>query len=62
MLANPTRLAVSSRAFRLKQALDGRDKAVVRLTWTTTRIRSTGAIETTEDEGLDVFRRSTDGR
>jgi hypothetical protein len=49
-------------AFRLKEVLDGRDRAVVRLTWTTTtRIRATGAIETTEDEGLDVFQRSTDG-
>jgi ketosteroid isomerase-like protein len=49
-------------AFRLKEVLDGRDQAVVRLTWTTTtRIRATGAIETNEDEGLDVFRRSTDG-
>jgi ketosteroid isomerase-like protein len=49
-------------AFQLKEVLDARDKAVVRLTWTTTtRIRATGAIETTEDEGLDVFRRGTDG-
>ena len=49
-------------AFRLKEVLDGRDKAVVRLTWTTTtRVKATGAVEMTEDEGLDVFGRGTDG-
>jgi hypothetical protein len=36
--------------------------AVVRLTWTTTtRVKATGAVEMTEDEGLDVFGRGTDG-
>ena len=49
-------------AFQLKEILDGRDKAVVRLTWTTTtRVKTTGAVEMTEDEGRDVFGRGTDG-
>jgi ketosteroid isomerase-like protein len=49
-------------AFRLKEVLADRDMAVVRLTWTTTtRVKATGAVEMTEDEGLDVFGRGTDG-
>ncbi|ULK98547.1 hypothetical protein [Bradyrhizobium sp. I71] len=50
-------------AFRLKEILPEHDMAAVRLTWTmTTRNKATGAIETTEDEGLDVFGRGADGR
>lgn len=48
-------------AFQLKEVLADRDMAVVRLTWTTTRAKTTGAVEMTEDEGLDVFGRGTDG-
>ena len=49
-------------AFQLKEVLADRDMAVVRLTWTTTaRVKTTGAVEMTEDEGLDVFGRGTDG-
>jgi len=50
-------------AFRLKEILVDHDMAAVRLTWTmTTRDKATGAIKTTEDGGLDVFGRGTDGR
>ena len=48
--------------YELKEVLADRDMAVVRLTWTTTtRVKTTGAVEMTEDEGLDVFGRGTDG-
>jgi steroid delta-isomerase len=37
------------------------DLAVVRLTWTLT-VSVDGATETTEEEGIDIFRRQPDGR
>jgi ketosteroid isomerase-like protein len=53
-------------AFALKEVVTerdmARDMAVVRLTWTTTtRIKATGQVTTTFDEGLDVFGRGSDG-
>jgi hypothetical protein len=44
-------------AFRLKEVLAYRDTAAVRLTWTTTRVEATGAVDVTKDEG-----HGTDGK
>jgi ketosteroid isomerase-like protein len=59
-LADPERAYTS--AFELKEIVVDRDIAVVRLTWTdTTRVKATGQVSVTKDEGLDVFRRGGDG-
>jgi ketosteroid isomerase-like protein len=51
-----------SEAFELKEVVTERDMAVVRLTWTTTtRVKATGQVSTTVDQGLDVFGRGSDG-
>jgi ketosteroid isomerase-like protein len=51
-----------SEAFELKEVVTERDMAVVRLTWTTTkRVRATGQVSTTVDQGLDVFGKGSDG-
>jgi hypothetical protein len=58
VLADPDR--AYRYAFNLKEVLADHDTAVVRLTWTTTtRVAATGAVEITEDEGLDIFRRES---
>jgi ketosteroid isomerase-like protein len=60
-LADPDR--TYTYAFSLKEVLVGRDMAVARLTWTTTtRVKATDVATTTQDEGLDVFGRGTDGK
>ena len=63
-LADPERSYIY--AFALKEVVTERDMvrdiAVVRLTWTTTmRIKATGQVLTTFDEGLDVFGRGSNG-
>jgi ketosteroid isomerase-like protein len=59
-LADPDR--TYTYAFRLKEVIVGKDMVVARLTWTTTaRAKATGANDTTQDEGLDVFRRDANG-
>jgi steroid delta-isomerase len=59
-LADPER--TYSDAFELKEILAEGDMAAVRLTWkTTTRIKATGQISTSMDQGLDVFGRGSDG-
>ena len=45
----------------IHEVVDEGDMAVVRLTWTIT-VRVGGETETTEEEGMDVFRRQRDGR
>jgi len=51
-----------SEAFELKEVVTERDMAVVRLTWTTTtRVKATGQVSTTVDQGLDVFGKGSDG-
>jgi ketosteroid isomerase-like protein len=46
----------------LRNIVTERDMAAVRLVWTlTTRAKATGATSTTEEQGLDVFGRSSDG-
>ncbi len=60
-LADPER--AYSYAFDLKEILAEGDIAVVRLSWTTTtRVKSTGQVAITIDDGLDVFGRGSDGR
>ena len=60
-LADPERAITY--AFELKEAVIGRDMAAVRLSWTTTiRIKATGQVSTSIDQGLDVFGRGSDGR
>jgi ketosteroid isomerase-like protein len=52
-----------SYALDLKEIVAEGDMAVVRLVWTlTTRVKATGAVTTTEEQGLDVFGRASDGR
>jgi ketosteroid isomerase-like protein len=51
-----------SDAFELKEVVTERDMAVVRLTWTSTvRVKATGQVSTTVDQGLDVFDKGSDG-
>jgi ketosteroid isomerase-like protein len=52
-----------SYALDLKEILAEGDMAAVRLKWTlTARVKATGAITTTEEQGLDVFGKGSDGR
>jgi ketosteroid isomerase-like protein len=52
-----------SYALELKEVLTEGDMAAVRLLWTlTTRIKATGQLSTTQEQGLDVFGRGSDGR
>ena len=51
-----------SDAFELKEILAEGDMAVVRLTWTSTvRVKATGQVSTSVDQGLDVFGKGSDG-
>jgi ketosteroid isomerase-like protein len=51
-----------SYAVDVKEVLAEGDLAVVRLVWTlTTRVKSTGQVSTTKDQGLDVFGKGSDG-
>lgn len=59
-LADPERSY--SYAYDLKEILVEGDMAVARLTWTTTtRVKATGQVSTSKDQGLDVFGRGSDG-
>jgi ketosteroid isomerase-like protein len=52
-----------SYALDLKEIVAEGDMAAVRLVWTlTTRVKATGQVSTTEEQGLDVFGRGSDGR
>lgn len=52
-----------SYALDLKEIIAEGDMAAVRLVWTlTTRVKATGKVSTTEEQGLDVFGRGSDGR
>src|SRR5436190_1812449 len=52
-----------SYALEIKEILADGDMAAVRLLWTlTSKTRSTGATKVTEEQGLDIFGRSSDGR
>jgi ketosteroid isomerase-like protein len=52
-----------SYALDLKEILAEGDMAAVRLKWTlTARVKATGAVSTTEEQGLDVFGKGSDGR
>jgi ketosteroid isomerase-like protein len=60
-------LGDSSRSFSyaldLKEILAEGDMAAVRLKWTlTARVKATGNVSTTEEQGLDVFGKGSDGR
>ena len=60
-------LGDSSRSFSyaldLKEILAEGDMAAVRLKWTlTARVKATGTVSTTEEQGLDVFGKGSDGR
>jgi ketosteroid isomerase-like protein len=47
----------------LKEIVAEGDMAAVRLVWTlTTRVKATGQVSTTEEQGLDVFGKGSDGR
>jgi ketosteroid isomerase-like protein len=51
-----------SDAFELKEILAEGDMAVVRLVWTSTvRVKASGQVTTTVDQGLDVFGKGSDG-
>jgi ketosteroid isomerase-like protein len=51
-----------SYALDLKEIVAEGDMAAVRLVWTlTTRVKATGAVSTTEEQGLDVFGKGSDG-
>ena len=57
----------SSRSFSyaldLREILAEGDMAAVRLKWTlTARVKATGTVSTTEEQGLDVFGKGSDGR
>src|SRR5580692_2966237 len=59
-------LGDSSRSFSyaldLREILAEGDMAAVRLKWIlTTRVKATGKVSTTEEQGLDVFGRDSDG-
>jgi ketosteroid isomerase-like protein len=50
-------------ALDLKEIVAEGDMAAVRLLWTlTTRVKATGKVSTTEEQGLDVFGKGSDGR
>jgi ketosteroid isomerase-like protein len=50
-------------ALDLKEIVAEGDMAMVRLVWTlTTRVKATGTVTTTEEQGLDVFGRGSDSR
>ena len=52
-----------SYALDLREILAEGDMAAVRLKWTlTARVKATGAVSTTEEQGLDVFGKGSDGR
>jgi ketosteroid isomerase-like protein len=52
-----------SYALDLKEVVVVGDMAAVRLVWTlTTRVKATGQVSTTEEQGLDVFGLGSDGR
>jgi hypothetical protein len=52
-----------SRTLDLRKIVAEGDMAVVRLVSTlTTRVKATGEVGTTEEQGLDVFGRGCDGR
>jgi ketosteroid isomerase-like protein len=52
-----------SYALDLKEIVAEGDMALARLVWTlTTRVKATGEVSTTEEHGLDVFGRGSDGR
>jgi ketosteroid isomerase-like protein len=52
-----------SYALDLKEIVAEGDMAAVRLLWTlTTRVKATGKVSTTEEQGLDVFGKGSDGR
>ena len=52
-----------SYALDLKEILAEGDMAAVRLKWTlTARVKATGTVSTTEEQGLDVFGKGSDGR
>jgi ketosteroid isomerase-like protein len=60
-------LGDSSRSFSyaldLKEILAEGDMAAVRLKWTlTARVKATGNVSSTEEQGLDVFGKGSDGR
>jgi ketosteroid isomerase-like protein len=59
-LADPER--AYTYAFELKEIVVDREIAIVRLTWTAvSRVKATGLVSVTKDEGLDVFRHGDDG-
>jgi ketosteroid isomerase-like protein len=61
VLGDPSRSF--SYALDLKEIVAEGDMAVVRLVWTLTiQVKTTGAVTTTEEQGLDVFGRGSDGR
>jgi ketosteroid isomerase-like protein len=52
-----------SYALDLKEIVAEGDMALARLVWTlTTRVKATGQVSTTAEQGLDVFGRGSDGR
>ncbi len=52
-----------SYALDIKEILADGDMAAVRLVWTlTSKARSSGETKVTEEQGLDIFGRSSDGR
>ena len=52
-----------SYALDLKEILAEGDMAAVRLKWTlTARVKAAGTVSTTEEQGLDVFGKGSDGR
>jgi ketosteroid isomerase-like protein len=51
-----------SYALDLREIVAEGDMAAVRLVWTlTTRVKATGAVSATEEQGLDVFGKGSDG-
>jgi ketosteroid isomerase-like protein len=52
-----------SYALDLNEIIVGGDLAAVRLLWTlTARVKATGQVSTTQEQGLDVFAKGDDGR
>ena len=52
-----------SYALDIKEILADGDMAAVRLSWTlTAKTKSSGETKVTEEQGLDIFGRSSDGR
>jgi steroid delta-isomerase len=61
VLADPARGFIY--AVDIKDIFAAGDMAAVRLVWTlTTRVKATGELATSEEQGLDVFGRDGDGR